>query len=107
MRIPEEIIWPRWFKAFGIQYSGPMQPSFSHTYLTLEAAAAGQGIALGVEPFMAEDLKSGRLVRALPQRVRGPYRFWLLRPPEAEARPAVKAFCDWLLAEARADQEER
>ena len=102
MRIPDEIIWPRWFKAFGIQYNGPMQPSFSHTYLTLEAAAAGQGIALGAEPFMAEDLKSGRLVYALPERVRGPYRFWLLRLPEAEARPAVKAFCDWILSEARA-----
>lgn len=100
MRVPEEIIWPRWFKAFGIAYQGPRQPSFSHTYLTLEAAAAGQGIAIAAELFIAEDLKSGRLVRALPNRVLGPYRFYLVRPPEAEARSAVKAFCDWIIEEA-------
>jgi LysR family transcriptional regulator, glycine cleavage system transcriptional activator len=99
-RIPDEIVWPRWFKAFGITYRGPTRPSFSHTYLTLEAAANGQGIAVAGEPFFAEDLKTGRLVRALPHRVTGPYRFHLLRPSESEARPAVKAFCDWVLGEA-------
>jgi LysR family glycine cleavage system transcriptional activator len=102
MRIPEEITWARWLQAFGISYTGPTRPSFSHTYLTLEAAAASQGIALAAEPFIEEDLRSGRLVRLLPQRVRGPYRFHLLRPPEAEARPAVRAFCEWIKAEAEA-----
>lgn len=101
-RIPEEINWPRWLQRFGIPYSGTTRPSFSHTYLTLEAAANGQGIAVAAEPFVEEDLRSGRLVRALPQRVPGPYRFHLLRLPEAEARPAIKAFCDWIMAEARA-----
>jgi LysR family transcriptional regulator, glycine cleavage system transcriptional activator len=99
-RIPDEIVWPRWFKAFGITYRGPSRPSFSHTYLTLEAAASGQGIAVAGEPFIAEDVKSGRLVHALPHRVTGPYRFHLLRLPDAEARPAVKSFCDWMLEEA-------
>jgi LysR family transcriptional regulator, glycine cleavage system transcriptional activator len=99
-RIPDEITWARWLQAFGIAYTGAARPSFSHTYLTLEAAANGQGIALAAEPFIAEDLRCGRLVRLFPQRVRGPYRFHLVRPPDAEARPAVKAFCDWIKAEA-------
>lgn len=100
MRIPEEISWSRWLQTFGMHYTGPARPSFSHTYLTLEAAASGQGVALASEPFIEEDLRSGRLVRLFPQRVLGPYRFHLLRPPEAETRPAVKAFCDWIKAEA-------
>lgn len=102
MRIPDEISWARWLAAFGVNYTGPARPSFSHTYLTLEAAAAGQGVALASEPFIEEDLRSGRLVRLFPQRVPGPYRFHLLRLPEAESRPAVKAFCDWIKAEAAA-----
>lgn len=100
MRIPDEINWARWLKEFGVTYKGPVRPSFSHTYLTLEAAASGQGVALASEVFIAEDLRSGRLVRLLPQRVCGPYRFHLVRPPEAEMRPAVKAFCNWIKCEA-------
>jgi LysR family transcriptional regulator, glycine cleavage system transcriptional activator len=105
MRIPDEISWSRWLAAFGVHYNGPARPSFSHTYLTLEAAANGQGVAIAAEPFIEEDLRSGRLVRALPQRVLGPYRFHLLRLPDAETRPAVKVFCDWIKAEARAASE--
>jgi LysR family transcriptional regulator, glycine cleavage system transcriptional activator len=101
MRIPNEINWARWLQTFGIAYAGTTRPSFSHTYLTLEAAANGQGVALAAEPFITEDLRSGRLLRLFEQRVLGPYRFYLLRPPEAETRPAVKTFCDWLRAEAR------
>lgn len=104
-RIPDEISWARWLAAFGVHYNGPARPSFSHTYLTLEAAANGQGVALAAEPFIEEDLRSGRLVRLLPQRVLGPYRFHLLRLPDAETRPAVKAFCDWIKAEAGAVSE--
>lgn len=104
MRIPDEISWSRWLQNFGIAYAGATRPSFSHTYLTLEAAANGQGVALAAEPFIAEDLRNGRLVRLFEQRVLGPYRFYLLRPADAEARPAVKAFCDWVKAEARLQQ---
>jgi LysR family glycine cleavage system transcriptional activator len=103
-RIPEEIDWVRWLRHFGVRYDGGKRPSFSHTYLTLEAAANGQGVALAAEPFIAQDLDSGRLVRLLRQRMLGPYRFHLLRPPEADARPAVKAFCDWLRKEAQAER---
>lgn len=102
MRIPDEINWARWLHAFGVNYTGSLRPSFSHTYLTLEAAAAGQGVAIAAEPFIEEDLRSGRLLRLFPQRVLGPYRFYLLRPPEAEERPAVRAFCEWVTAEAAA-----
>lgn len=104
MRIPNEVNWARWLRACGVTYTGGTRPSFSHTYLTLEAAANGQGIAIAAEAFIAEDLRLGRLVRLFPQRVLGPYRFHLLRPPEAEARPPVQAFCAWIKAEAEGDE---
>ncbi|HZW14590.1 MAG TPA: transcriptional regulator GcvA [Noviherbaspirillum sp.] len=104
MRIPDEINWARWLAAFGISYTGGTRPSFSHTYLTLEAAANHQGVAVAAEPFIAEDLRNGKLVRLFPQRVLGPYRFHLLRLPDAESRPAVKMFCDWIRREAELEQ---
>lgn len=100
MRIPEEINWQRWLRHFGVTYRGGTRPSFSHTYLTLEAAINGQGVALAAECYIEEDIARGRLVRLLPQRMTGPYRFHLLRLPDAESRPAVKAFCDWIRKEA-------
>jgi LysR family glycine cleavage system transcriptional activator len=105
--IPEEINWPRWFAAQGIAYEGNTRPSFSHTYLAIEAALNGQGIALAPEAFVSQDVRAGRLVRLLPQAVRSPYRFHLLRLPDAETRPAVKAFCEWVMAEvASQDKQE-
>lgn len=105
--IPNEISWPRWFAAQGIAYEGNTRPSFSHTYLAIEAALNGQGIALAPEAFVAQDVRAGRLVRLLPQAVCSPYRFHLLRLPDAEARPAVKAFCEWVMAEvASRDKQE-
>jgi LysR family glycine cleavage system transcriptional activator len=104
-RIPDEVTWADWLRACDVRYTGATGPSFSHTYLTLEAAAAGQGVAIAAEPFIASYLRSGRLVRLLPERVLGPYRFHLLRPPAAEARPLVQAFCDWIKQEVRAEED--
>lgn len=101
-RIPDEIDWTRWLRAFGVTYKAAPGPSFSHTYLTLEAAANGQGVAIAAEPLIAAHLASGRLVRLFEQGVHGPYRFHLVRQA-ADARPPVQAFCDWIKAEARVD----
>lgn len=104
-RIPNEIDWTRWLKSCGVAYAGGSGAGFSHTYLTLEAAAAGQGVALGTEQLIGADLRSGRLLRLFEHRLLGPYRYYLLRTAEAEARPHVRAVCEWVLEEARADRE--
>lgn len=103
-RIPEEVDWASWLQAFGVHYPGGSGPRFSHTYLTLEAAAGGQGIAIAADTLIGGDFRSGRLVRALPQRVLGPYRYHLLRVPDA--RPLVQGFCEWVLEEVEAERRE-
>jgi LysR family transcriptional regulator, glycine cleavage system transcriptional activator len=105
-RIAEEVDWTRWLRACGVNYRGGTGSSFSHTYLTIEAAASGQGVAVAPEPLIAADLHSGRLVRLFPEhRVRSPYSYHLLRPPEVDARPAVQAFCAWIKEQAQLDRE--
>lgn len=96
-RIPRETDWVRWFQHFGVAYPSNVGPKFSHTYLTLEAAASGQGITITPGFLIEPDLRSGRLVRIFDEGVPGPYRYHLLRT--LDARPLVQEFCAWVLDE--------
>jgi len=101
-RVPLQIDWRRWLSACGVTIPVRLPGLwFSHTYLTLEAALAGQGVAIASEPMLGDKVQRG-LLRVLfeGKSIEGQYRYSLLRLPQAESRPAVKAFCDWVLAEA-------
>ncbi|MBA2676015.1 transcriptional regulator GcvA [Ramlibacter sp.] len=112
-RIPEQVDWPRWFAAQEAAHKAARQVAhppaalrqglrFSHSYLTLDAAAAGQGVAVASDVLAADAVRQGLLAVAPGTGVRGPYRYWLLTTRAAAARPQVGAFCDWLRAQARA-----
>ncbi len=97
-RIERQIDWRRWLLAMGVAVPARLPGSlFSHTYLTLEAAVAGQGVAIASAPMLGSLVEHG-LVQVLfdGQSVPGPYRYHLLRLPEAGYRPSVEAFCRWL-----------
>jgi len=94
--------WPHWLAAQGVAgIDATRGPRFSHGSLLLEAAARGDGVALGRSLLMADDLAAGRLVKPLGELALPAERgFDLLYPAGALARPAVAAFRAWLLAEA-------
>ncbi len=59
--------WQPWFVAAGITLPEPHRgPKFSEIELALEAAASGQGIALGRKSLAQSWLKRGELVTAFP-----------------------------------------
>ncbi len=101
--LPQQIDWRLWLAAAG----APLQTSpsghwFSHTYLSIEAALAGQGVALASGAMVDRALELGQLHSVLDGfAVQSPYQYRLLRLAEAEQRPAVKAFCDWILSPQR------
>jgi LysR family glycine cleavage system transcriptional activator len=66
----------------------------------LEAAAAGEGIAIGRSSIMAEDLTRGRLIRPFSDVQVADYAYYFLCRTDAIDRPAVRAFRDWLVAAA-------
>ncbi len=79
---------------------------FNYTYQVVQAAVAGQGVALARLPLVAESLASGNLVEVLPQtRLNSPLAYWLVRAPRSDARPEVRAFCDWLRQQAAQTRE--
>jgi len=64
-----------------------------------QACIEGQGIALGAETLLADELEQGSLVQPFAHSVQlGGY--YIVCPPGALARPNVAAFQRWLLEEA-------
>jgi LysR family glycine cleavage system transcriptional activator len=78
---------------------------FSFSHMTLQAAAAGQGVALASSAFLADDLAAGRLVKPFGDlAVRGPYAFFIVCPEATADREKVAMFRDWAIAEAAQDR---
>lgn len=74
--------------------------SFSQTSHAIEAAIAGQGIALANGGFVTDDLAKGRLVRVFEARLRGPSDIYLVWPRYRKSA-ALETVIDWLRAEAQ------
>lgn len=97
--------WREWLAAFGVaRETADQGPIFSDTSLAIDAAVAGQGVALARSALAALDLAAGRLVRPLEESVAAPIAYWIVCPKGSAHQPAIQAFRDWLLAQAKNDQ---
>lgn len=73
--------------------------------VALSSAAQGMGIALGQQPYIAGDLRAGRLLELFPdRRVRNPNRWYLACRSEKCRQEKMELFRQWLLAEVQADE---
>jgi len=95
------INWSVWLEAAGVTgVDGEKGPFYEHSHLVLQAAIAGEGVALGRSALVADDLAKGRLVRPFDIALPSNYAYRFVAPPEAMRRPRVVAFRDWLIEEA-------
>jgi LysR family glycine cleavage system transcriptional activator len=69
---------------------------FESLHLALSAAAAGQGVALGLTPLTDEDLKSGALVRPFDVELSSPYAFWFVCRKDRLRERKIRAFRNWI-----------
>lgn len=93
--------WQEWFAAHGINAAPENCLAFDNLQVVYEAAAAGMGIALGLEPLIRPLLASGRLVPLFAERVRLLRQFHLVRRADGAKPPRdFLRFRDWLFAEA-------
>ena len=100
--ISDQLDWARWLIAVGARGIDAQRGlRFSYSYLSLQAAAAGQGLALASSAFIGDDLTTGRLIRPFGElSVKGPYGFFIVSPPATADREKVAAFRNWALEEA-------
>ncbi|MBI2254950.1 MAG: LysR family transcriptional regulator [Proteobacteria bacterium] len=92
--------WRLWFEAHGVATPDRLKgPAFSDGTLIVRAAVAGQGLGLVREFYAAEELESGRLIRALDVSWPSRFGYYLVATAEALQRPVVRAFRNWLVEE--------
>lgn len=103
----EWLTWRRWFEQQSHnQVEAKRWLYFNYAHQIVQAAVAGQGIALARLPLVADSLARGDLVEVLPgRRMDSPLCYWLMVGPRSAARPEVQAFKAWLTEEARASRE--
>ena len=99
----DEGIWPNWSmwletaRVKGIDAS--RGPRFPQQNLATQAAAQGQGVALGSPALVDDDLLTGRLVKPFDLALKTDLGICLICPVETIDDPKVEAFRNWLLAE--------
>lgn len=93
--------WASWLQATGGQNVSTRRGlKINNSAAVLQAAIDGLGVALARSVMSQDDLASGRLVRLLPEvRMASPLAYYVVYGTSSAAKPRVKAFRDWLMAE--------
>ncbi len=100
--IDRNLSWRAWFRSAGLKLDRDIAgTSFTDTNALMEAAVTGQGIALGRLSFTGSDILAGKLVRLSEHSLRVAYCHYAVYPMSSESNPALVAFRDWLIEEAR------
>ncbi|MCC6720111.1 MAG: LysR family transcriptional regulator [Acetobacteraceae bacterium] len=93
---PED--WAEWLAAAGQPQLRADGPEFDIYSQAQQAACDGLGVAIGIRPYVDDDLRGGRLVApfalALPKRAA----WHLVWRPERQDDPAFRAFQAWIIA---------
>jgi LysR family glycine cleavage system transcriptional activator len=99
----EFLSWRYWLGRHG---QAGLQPRrwlyLNFTYQQVQAALAGQGVALARLALVFEALQRGELVEPFGMQARqvSPYAYWLGVLSTGKARPEVQRFCAWALEQA-------
>ena len=89
--------WPRWLKTAGVARVAASGPQFQYYGHALQAAADGVGVAIGIRPYIDDDLAAGRLVAPFALSVPKGVRWYLVyRGFQTEQRDFV-AFRRWIM----------
>lgn len=100
-RLPTVPSWQTWLNAVGARMvDGGGGPRFNTSFLSLDMAIAGKGVALACSPLASSDLGEGRLVRPFARSVPSEFSFFIVCPETSLEQPKIRAFRAWLLKEA-------
>ena len=98
--------WQMWMAAAGINdFDDGRVVVFGTSSDAVEAALAGEAVALADFAMVANDLSEGRLVRPFELSIKAPaeFAYFLVYPTGSAADPRIVAFREWLLEEAAAE----
>jgi LysR family glycine cleavage system transcriptional activator len=94
--------WDTWLAAHGLPDFKPAASLRFDSYEQMIAAAlSGQGVAMGIGRLVSGLMERGQLVAPFSNSVVGPRGYFAIASQLTGSRPHVRAFVDWLVAEAR------
>ena len=94
--------WKMWLTAAGIEnIDATRGASYESSDLAIRAAIQGDGVALGRSKLVEDDIMAGRLIRPFDLSLSPSYAYYAVYPPGALETPKIRAFRDWIIAEAR------
>ena len=101
--------WSVWLSAQGVSQRDESHDFwFDSAPATLQAAEQNLGVALAVNPLVRLWPGFGkRLIAAFPGLTGPRARYWLVRRPEADVDPKIKAFVSWVRAACRSVEQPR
>ena len=95
--------WKAWLARCGVAARDLPGRRFNTYTIAIQAARDGQGVALGWRRLIDPDLAAGTLMRLTAASVVPEDAYYLLVPERLADDPRVRAFRDWILAEAAED----
>lgn len=98
--------WRSWLDLAGYPEIGAERGRhFSQSNISLQAAIAGLGVALGRSPLVLDDLAEGRLMRPFGPAMPTGYAYYFVCPHRALEVEKIRVFREWLMAEAALTRE--
>ena len=93
--------WPIWLRAMNLEGLKPASVlHFSQFDQLINAAIAGQGVALGRDPLLKTLLRERKLVAPFKKAAASPRGYYLVRSDATPRKPEVDDFATWLLGQA-------
>src|ERR1700754_741737 len=89
--------WPRWLKAAGVARVTPRGPEFQYYGQALQAAPGRPGVAVGIRPYIDDDLAAGRLIAPFEQSVPKGMRWYLVYRSFRTEQRDFAAFRRWIM----------
>jgi LysR family glycine cleavage system transcriptional activator len=89
--------WPRWFQSVDLGKIRARGPEFEYYGQALQAAADGVGVAMGISPYVDDDLKAGRLKAPFARSVAKGESWYVVYRAARQDEAAFAAFRGWIM----------
>lgn len=98
--------WKNWIREFNVLGVNVNQgPIFSHSMLVLQAAALGQGIALGHSVLARPEIQAGRLICPFDEKLITKNAYYVVCHESQAELGKIATFRDWVLTQVKEEQE--
>lgn len=97
--------WTDWLRAARLKTVQASGPVFEYYNQAIQAAGDGVGIALGIRPYIDDDVAAGRLVTPFKRSVPKGSQWYLIYRDIRRSEPAFDLFRNWVMETAQTGSE--